>query len=213
MQRYQKQFIQFAIQQHVLQFGDFTLKSGRKSPYFFNAGLFNTGKALKQLGEFYAQAIHESDIQFDILFGPAYKGISLACATAIAFAEQYDQDIPFCFNRKEQKDHGEGGQLIGSPLKGRALLIDDVITAGTAFRESNELISHFPAEICGAMVAIDRQERGQGQASAIVELQAIHNIPIFSIITLSHILDYLTQQPDMKTYVKLIETYQQHYGA
>ena len=171
MQAYQREFIRFAIERGVLRFGEFTLKSGRTSPYFFNAGLFNSGSALAQLGRFYASAVIESGLDFDVIFGPAYKGIPLGAATAIALAEQHQRDLPWCFNRKEAKDHGEGGTLVGAPLTGRVLIVDDVITAGTAIREVMQIIRAQNAEAAGVLIALNRQERGQGELSAIQEVE------------------------------------------
>ncbi|MGL4626852.1 MAG: orotate phosphoribosyltransferase, partial [Plesiomonas shigelloides] len=162
MKAYQREFIEFALRKQVLRFGEFTLKSGRKSPYFFNAGLFNTGRDLAQLGRFYAAALNESGVEFDLLFGPAYKGIPIATTTAVALADHYDRDVPYCFNRKEAKTHGEGGNLVGSALQGRVMLVDDVITAGTAIRESMEIIAANQASLAGVMIALNRMERGQG---------------------------------------------------
>ncbi|MCF5502923.1 orotate phosphoribosyltransferase, partial [Pseudomonas syringae] len=178
MQAYQRDFIRFAIDRGVLRFGEFTLKSGRTSPYFFNAGLFNTGSALAQLGRFYAAAVAESGIRFDVLFGPAYKGIPLASATAVALAEHHGRDLPWCFNRKEAKAHGEGGSLVGSPLAGNVLIIDDVITAGTAIREVMQIIKDQDATAAGVLIALNRQERGNGELSAIQEVERDFGIPV-----------------------------------
>ena len=211
MQDYQQQFIEFAIAHQVLRFGTFTLKSGRQSPYFFNAGLFNTGKILAQLGRFYAAAIEHSTLQFEVLFGPAYKGIPLVAATAIALADQYHHDFPYCFNRKEAKDHGEGGQIVGATLQGRVLLVDDVISAGTAIRESVELIHRHQAQLAGVVIALNRQERGQGQLSAIQEVEQI--CPVVSIIQLDDLIHYLAQQPDQKGVLEAIQRYRDQYGC
>lgn len=211
MQDYQQQFIEFAIAHQVLRFGTFTLKSGRQSPYFFNAGLFNTGKILAQLGRFYAAAIEHSTLQFEVLFGPAYKGIPLVAATAIALADQYHHDFPYFFNRKEAKDHGEGGQIVGATLQGRVLLIDDVISAGTAIRESVELIHRHQAQLAGVVIALNRQERGQGQLSAIQEVEQI--CPVVSIIQLDDLIHYLAQQPDQKGILEAIQRYRDQYGC
>ena len=191
MQAYQREFIQFAIERGVLRFGEFTLKSGRTSPYFFNAGLFNSGLALARLGRFYAAALVDSGIPFDVLFGPAYKGIPLAAATAVALAEQHGQDLPWCFNRKEAKDHGEGGTLVGAPLAGRVLIVDDVITAGTAIREVMQIIHGQAAQAAGVLIALNRQERGQGELSAIQEVERDFQIPVVSIVALDQVLEYL----------------------
>ena len=191
MQPWQKDFIRYAIECEVLRFGDFTLKSGRRSPYFFNTGLFDTGARLDRLGQFYAEALIHSGIQADVLYGPAYKGIPLACSTAIALSRKTGQEIPFAFNRKETKDHGEGGQLVGSPLQGNILILDDVITAGTSVRESVEIIRATGATPCGVLIALDRMEKGQGELSAVEEVAAMFQIPVHSIISLNEILDWL----------------------
>ena len=213
MKNYQKDFIDFAIQAGVLRFGEFTLKSGRTSPYFFNAGLFNTCEHLARLGRCYAQAIVDSGINFDVLFGPAYKGIPLAAAASIALAEQHGKNIPWCFNRKEAKDHGEGGNLVGSPLNGRILVIDDVITAGTAIRESVDIIKSAGAELVGVIIALDRQERGQGARSAIQEVEENLGIKVASIVKLEHLLEYLKIQGGYEDAVAKIESYRDQYGV
>lgn len=212
MSSYSQAFLKFAIEQNVLKFGHFTLKSGRQSPYFFNAGLFNSGKSLAALASFYAQAIQASGLEFDLLFGPAYKGISLAATTSMALFQQYQLDIPFCFNRKEIKDHGEGGVLVGAPLKGKVLLIDDVITAGTAIRESLALIRKHGAEPVGVVVALDRQERGLRNLSAIQELEQQENIKIISISNLSEMMDYLKTQGAFET-LQIVKDYREKYGV
>lgn len=211
MRDYQQQFIEFAITNQVLRFGNFTLKSGRQSPYFFNAGLFNTGKILAQLGRFYAAAIVDSGLQFDQLFGPAYKGIPLVTTTAIALADQYQRDMPYCFNRKEVKDHGEGGQIVGANLQGRVLLVDDVISAGTAIREAMSIIQAHGAELAGVVIALDRQERGQGQLSAIQEVAKI--CPVVSIIQLKHLISYLTEHAEQPEILQAIRAYREQYGC
>jgi orotate phosphoribosyltransferase len=220
MQPYQKEFIALARELGVLRFGDFTLKSGRKSPYFFNAGLFNTGGAAAALGRSYAQAIVNARLTFDMLFGPAYKGIALVTAAAVALAEHHGRDIPFAFNRKEAKDHGEGGTIIGSPLRGRVLVVDDVITAGTAIRESAELIRTAGATLAGVVLALDRQERGQGERSAVQEVTAEFGVPCVSIITLGNLIDALeapetTQDGDRNDRGTLaaLRQYRQRYGV
>jgi len=213
MKDYQNDFIDFAIQAGVLRFGEFTLKSGRTSPYFFNAGLFNTGEHLAKLGRCYAQAIVDSGIDFDVLFGPAYKGIPLAAAASIALAEQHGKNIPWCFNRKEAKDHGEGGNLVGSPLNGRILVIDDVITAGTAIRESVDIIKSAGAELVGVVIALDRQERGQGERSAIQEVEENLGINVASIVKLEHLLEYLKMHSGYEDAVAMIESYRDQYGV
>ena len=212
MKTYQHEFIDFAIGAGVLRFGEFTLKSGRTSPYFFNAGLFNTGEHLARLGRFYARAIAESDIAFDVLFGPAYKGIPLAAAASIALADHHDRNVPWCFNRKEAKDHGEGGNLVGAGLEGNILVIDDVITAGTAIRESVDIIGAAGATLAGVVIALDRQERGTGQQSAIQEIEASYGITVASIIKLADLLDYLREQPGQDEAVARIEAYRDTYG-
>ena len=212
MKTYQHEFIDFAIGAGVLRFGEFTLKSGRTSPYFFNAGLFNTGEHLARLGRFYARAIAESDIAFDVLFGPAYKGIPLAAAASIALADHHDRNVPWCFNRKEAKDHGEGGNLVGAGLEGNILVIDDVITAGTAIRESVDIIGAAGATLAGVVIALDRQERGTGQQSAIQEIEASYGITVASIIKLADLLDYLREQPGLVEAVARIEADRETYG-
>ncbi|RMQ36076.1 Orotate phosphoribosyltransferase [Pseudomonas amygdali pv. mori] len=212
MQAYQRDFIRFAIDRGVLRFGEFTLKSGRTSPYFFNAGLFNTGSALAQLGRFYAAAVVESGIAFDVLFGPAYKGIPLASATAVALAEHHDRDLPWCFNRKEAKAHGEGGSLVGSPLAGNVLSIDDVITAGTAIREVMQIIKDQNATAAGVLIALNRQERGNGELSAIQEVERDFGIPVVSIVSLNQVLEFLADDPQLKQHLPAVEAYRAQYG-
>jgi orotate phosphoribosyltransferase len=191
MRAWQKEFIEMILAKQVLRFGVFTLKSGRTSPYFFNAGLINDGASLAKLGSCYAQALIEAGLAFDMLFGPAYKGIPLAAATAVAFAEHHRRNVPIAYNRKEAKPHGEGGVLVGAPLDGRVLVVDDVITAGTAVRESIAIIRTAGATPAGVVLALDRQERGQGQLSAVQEIQSMHGIPVIRIITLDHLIEYL----------------------
>ena len=193
---YQYEFIEFAIEAGVLRFGDFTLKSGRVSPYFFNAGLFNTGRQLARLGRFYAQAIVDSRIRFEVLFGPAYKGIPLAAAAGIALADHHDRNVPWCFNRKEAKDHGEGGNLVGAGLSGGVLIIDDVITAGTAIRESVDIIQAAGAVPAGVVIALDRQERGRDARSAIQEVEETLGVRVISIMKLEHLVQYLLDRAD-----------------
>lgn len=212
MESYRKTFIDLALTHQVLRFGDFTLKSGRNSPYFFNAGQFNTGESLKILGECYAAAIMQSSLSFDTLFGPAYKGIPLATATAIALFEQYQCNTPYCFNRKEAKDHGEGGIIVGAPLRGRTLIIDDVVTAGTAIRESLQIIQNANATVAGIIVALDRQEKGQGELSAIQEIESTLQVNVTSIITFSHIMEYIENEPQFSAYRQPMATYRQQYG-
>ncbi len=213
MKDWQRQFIDFAISKHVLRFGEFTLKSGRKSPYFFNAGLFNSGMDLARLGQFYAQALVESAIDYDVVFGPAYKGIPIASATVVSLALQHRIDMPYCFNRKEVKDHGEGGVLVGSPLQGRVMLVDDVITAGTAIRGSMQLIAQHQARLAGVVIALDRQERGQSQLSAIQEIERDYQCRILALITLKDLIDYLSELPDMAQHLAEMQAYQQQYGV
>lgn len=213
MKPYQQQFIDFALQTGVLRFGSFTLKSGRISPYFFNSGLFNTGVSLARLGRFYAQAISESQLDFDVLFGPAYKGIPLASTTVIALADHHQRDVPYIFNRKEVKDHGEGGQLVGADLSGKVLIIDDVISAGTSVRESVDIIKTAAATPAGVIIALDRQEHGQNTLSAIQEVEAEHNIPVVSIICLDDLLNYLQNNTELVEYLPAVECYRQQYGV
>ncbi|OOE68649.1 orotate phosphoribosyltransferase [Salinivibrio kushneri] len=212
MKAYQRQFIEFALEREVLKFGEFTLKSGRKSPYFFNAGLFNTGRDLAKLGEFYAAALMDAGIDYDVLFGPAYKGIPIATTTAVALAMHHDVDTPYCFNRKEAKDHGEGGNLVGSALSGRVMLVDDVITAGTAIRESMTLIQTQGAQLAGVLVAIDRQERGQGELSAIQEVERDFGCQVVSIISLADLVTYLEQSQADPAQLAAVKAYQASYG-
>ena len=196
MRSHQKEFIEMILARQVLRFGDFTLKSGRTSPYFFNAGLINDGGSLASLGACYAQAIFEAGVPFDMIFGPAYKGIPLAVATAVAFAERHRRNVPIAYNRKEAKAHGEGGNLIGAPLEGRVLIVDDVLTAGTAVRESIGLIKAAGASPAGVVLALDRQERGQGPRSAVQEIQSAFGIPVIRIITLDNLIEYLEAGDD-----------------
>ncbi|MBJ9974572.1 orotate phosphoribosyltransferase [Pseudomonas sp. S75] len=212
MQPYQRDFIRFAIDRGVLRFGEFTLKSGRTSPYFFNAGLFNSGSALAQLGRCYAAAIVDSTIPFDVLFGPAYKGIPLAAATAVALAEQHGLDVPWCFNRKEAKDHGEGGSLVGAPLAGEVLIIDDVITAGTAIREVMQIIQAQQARAAGVLIALNREERGNGELSAIQEVERDFGVPVVSIVSLTQVLEFLADDPQLKQHLPAVEAYRAQYG-
>jgi orotate phosphoribosyltransferase len=210
---YQYEFIEFAIEAGVLSFGDFTLKSGRVSPYFFNAGLFNTGRQLARLGRFYAQAIVDSRIRFDVLFGPAYKGIPLAATAGIALADHHDRNVPWCFNRKEAKDHGEGGNLVGAGLTGNVLIIDDVITAGTAIRESVDIIQAAGATPAGVVIALDRQERGRDARSAIQEVEETLGIRVISIVKLEHLAQYLQDRTDRAEEVEKILAYRAQYGV
>lgn len=213
MEQYQKEFIEFAIEKQVLRFGEFTLKSGRISPYFFNTGLFNDGKSLAELGKYYAQAVKHSGIEFDMIFGPAYKGIPLASTMAIAFQEQHQTSYPFCFNRKEVKDHGEGDLTFGADINGRIMIIDDVISAGTAIRESMDIITSKGGTTVAAVVAVDRQERGQGDLSAIQEVEQQYQIKVISIISLENIITYLQNHGESQTHIDAIYEYKQQYGT
>ncbi len=210
---YNSEFLQFALEQGVLRFGEFTLKSGRISPYFFNAGLFNSGAAMARLGGFYAQAIQGSGLAFDMLFGPAYKGIPLAVATAIALAAEHGRDVPYAFNRKQVKDHGEGGNLVGAPLAGRVLIVDDVITAGTAVREAVTIIRSARAQPVGMAIALDRQERGQGTQSAIQEVESELGIQVLNIATLDDLLSFVQGQATLADNLHAIQAYQEQYGV
>jgi orotate phosphoribosyltransferase len=207
-----QEFIAFAVEKEVLRFGEFKTKAGRLSPYFFNAGLFNDGDSLMKLGEFYAAAIKNSGIEFDMLFGPAYKGITLVASIAIAFAKN-GHNIPYAYNRKEAKDHGEGGMIVGSPLKGRVLIIDDVISAGTSVRESVELIAANGAKACGVAIAIDRQEKGLGELSAVQEVVKNNQIPVCAIANLSDLMDFLQNQPNMAQNLLTVKAYRQQFGV
>ena len=214
MQAYQTEFIELARRCDVLKFGEFTLKSGRTSPYFFNAGAFDSGVALAVLGRCYAQCITDSGVQFDVLLGPAYKGIPLAAATAIALADHHDMDVPFAYNRKEAKAHGEGGILVGAPLQGRVLVIDDVITAGTAVREVIGMIGDAGAELAGVVIGLDRQERGAGELSAIQEVERAHGVPVLSIITMAHLINYLeTSRDGAGDALAAMKRYRGQYGV
>lgn len=213
MHDYQREFIEFALDHEVLRFGEFTLKSGRTSPYFFNAGLFNTGERLAELGRFYAEAIVDSGVEFDVLLGPAYKGIPIASAAAVQLAVQHDRDVPWCFNRKEAKDHGEGGLVVGSPLEGRVLVVDDVITAGTAIREVMELVDSAGAQVAGIIVAVDRQERGMGELSAIQEVERDFGVTVTAIVTLSQIIEYVEDTGRHSEYLAAVRAYRDEYGV
>jgi orotate phosphoribosyltransferase len=214
MEEYQREFIELARRYDVLRFGRFTLKSGRVSPYFFNAGAFNSGGALAALGRHYARCIVDAGIDFDVLFGPAYKGIPLASATAVALADLHGRDVPFAYNRKEAKDHGEGGMLVGAPLRGRVLVIDDVITAGTAVGEVITLIEAARAQLAGVVIGLDRRERGRGERSAVQEIEAEHGVPVLSIVHMGHLIDYLASAegvPDDA--LAAMEDYRARYGV
>ena len=212
MYAFRQDFIHFAVEQKVLRFGEFQTKAGRLSPYFFNSGLFQDGAALRALCQFYAQAILASKVEFDMLFGPAYKGIPLVAGTAIALAEQA-RNVPYCFNRKEAKDHGEGGTTVGATLQGRVLIIDDVISAGTSVRESIELIRLAGATPCGVVIALDRMEHGQGDLSAVQEVQRSYGIPVVSIAALDDLLGYLQGQPEMVQNLQAVQSYRDRYGV
>jgi len=212
MQRYQRNFFDFAIRHGVLRFGAFTLKSGRHSPYFFNSGLFNSGQAIAELGRYYAAAIVDSGVEFDMLYGPAYKGIPLAVATAIGLNDQHQRSLPYAFNRKEAKSHGEGGNIVGAKLSGRVLIIDDVISAGTSVRESTHIIEQAAAKVAGVVIALDRQERGTGSLSAIQEVEQTLGVKVISIACLETLICYLEEKPGMATELASIRSYQAEYG-
>ncbi|MDO6764308.1 orotate phosphoribosyltransferase [Agarivorans sp. 1_MG-2023] len=212
MKAYQREFIEFALAKGVLKFGEFTLKSGRTSPYFFNAGLFNTGRDLNRLGKFYAAALQDSNIDYDLVFGPAYKGIPIATTTVVALDEHHGKDVPYCFNRKEAKTHGEGGSLVGSELAGKIMLVDDVITAGTAIRESMDIINAHNAELAGVLIALDRQEKGKGELSAIQEVERDYSATVISIVKLADLITYLEEQGDNQTALAAVSAYREQYG-
>jgi len=212
MKDYQIEFIEFALEKQVLKFGEFTLKSGRTSPYFFNAGLFNTGRDLARLGRFYAAALEDAAIEYDVLFGPAYKGIPIATTTAVALADHHDKDVPYCFNRKEKKAHGEGGTLVGSELKGKIMLVDDVITAGTAIRESMEIIAQNGADLSGVLIALDRQEKGKAELSAIQEVERDFGTKVVSIVKLADLISYLESKGTMDEHLESVKAYRDQYG-
>lgn len=213
MHAYQQDFIELALERGVLRFGEFTLKSGRRSPYFFNLGQIASGTGLARLGAAYAARLMDDALHVDMLFGPAYKGIPLAAASAVALAEKHDRDLPFAYNRKEAKDHGEGGMLVGAPLSGRVLIVDDVITAGTAVRQSLALIREHGATPAGVLVALDRQERGQGELSAAQEIGREHGIPVLAIAGLAEVMDYAASQPQMTTEHARLAAYREQYGV
>ena len=209
---FRQEFIEFALNQNVLRFGEFKTKAGRLSPYFFNAGLFDDGASLDRISQFYAMAILASGTPVDMLFGPAYKGIPLVSVSALALART-GHNLPFAFNRKEAKDHGEGGTIIGSPLAGRVLIIDDVISAGTSVRESVELIRQAGATPCGVVIALDRMERGQGQLSAVQEVGRDYGLPVIAVASLDDLMTFLTDRPDFKDYATAVARYRQEYGV
>ncbi len=214
MKDYKQAFVEFLYLNGALLFGDFTLKSGRKSPYFFNMGLFNSGANLMKLGDFYAAALQEHDLQYDVLFGPAYKGIPLVSATTIGLYNRFQLDVPYCFNRKEKKTHGgDPGVFVGAPLKGNIVMVDDVITAGTTVRETLELIRGLPVTLVGIFIAFDRQERGQGQLSAVQEIVQTYQIPVHSIINLQDVIKYMHTHANLSQYIPAVESYQSAYGC
>lgn len=213
MQEYRQQFIRFCLDRGVLRFGEFTLKSGRVSPYFFNAGLFNTGGAVLELGRYYARALADSGLDYDLLFGPAYKGIPLVTACAAALADRHGRDVPFAFNRKEVKAHGEGGRIVGAPLSGRVMVVDDVITAGTAIRESEEIIRGAGAEAVGVLIALDRQERGRGELSAVQEVESSLGAPVISIIGLADLIAHLEASGGHGGHLEAVRAYRERFGV
>lgn len=213
MHPYQHDFIDFILSTNVLRFGEFTLKSGRTSPYFFNAGLFNSGSSLAKLGQFYAQAIAQCGVDYDILFGPAYKGIPLVSAASIALAEHHQQDRPFAFNRKEAKTHGEGGSIVGTPLSGKILIVDDVITAGTAIRESIEIIRAAGATPSGVVIALDRMEKGTGEKSSVQEVEDSFGIPVIPIVTMAHLIHHIEAHPVLHAHLQAMQQYRHTYGV
>ena len=214
MENYKQKFIEMSIQIGALKFGEFELKSGRISPYFFNMGLFSTGQALKNIGDFYASALEESNIEFDMLFGPAYKGIPLASVMSASLFMNHDKDVPFVYNRKEKKDHGEGGRIVGPPLSGKIVIVDDVITAGTAIKEASQIIRETGAEISGIIIAIDRQEKGAGEYSAVQEASSKLGVPVISIVNLDQILAFVkNSSSELEDHVEAIESYRKEYGA
>ena len=213
MRAYKQEFLDLALELGALRFGEFTLKSGRSSPYFFNTGLFSNGYAAAKLGRYYASAIMESEIEFDMLFGPAYKGIPLVTLASAALAEHHDVDVPYTFDRKEAKDHGEGGLVVGAPLSGRVLIVDDVITAGTAAHEAHRLITSAGAEPVGLVISLDREEVGQGARSAVQELEQELGIPVISIVRLGDVIDLLEDSDEFGTYLAAVVAYQEKYGV
>ena|SRR3990167_9863540 len=212
MRNLQQKFIDFLIEHDALKFGEFTLKSGRKSPYFFNLGVFHTGKSLSKLGEFYAETLQNSRMHCDVLFGPAYKGIPLVTATSVILFEKFNKNMPYCFNRKEKKDHGDEGNFVGAELSGNAVMLDDVITAGTTVREIMSLLKKTDAHLSGIIIAFDRQERGEGKFSAVQEAVKTYGVPVQSIITLSDVVQYLSGRKEFKSQLLAIEEYRKMYG-
>ncbi|MGB0712080.1 MAG: orotate phosphoribosyltransferase [Gammaproteobacteria bacterium] len=213
MQPYKKEFLEFALGRDVLRFGEFTLKSGRISPYFFNAGLFNTGESLARLGRYYADAIVASGLEWDMLYGPAYKGIPLASAIAIALSDHHGRDVPYAFNRKEAKDHGEGGTIVGAPIAGRVLIVDDVISAGTSVRESIDLINAHGGTPAGVAIALDRQERGQGETSAVQEVEGRFGLQVIHIAAMVDLIEFLEQRPGGEADLERVRAYRDTYGV
>lgn len=214
MENYKQKFIEMSIQIGALKFGEFELKSGRVSPYFFNMGLFSTGQTIKNIGNFYASALEESNIEFDMLFGPAYKGITLTSVMSASLFMNHDKDVPFVYNRKEKKDHGEGGQIVGPSLSGKIVIVDDVITAGTAIKEASQIIREAGAEISGIIIAIDRQEKGAGEYSAVQEVSSKLGVPVISIVNLDQILAFVkNSSSELEDHVEAIENYRKEYGA
>ena len=214
MENYKQKFIEMSIQIGALKFGEFELKSGRVSPYFFNMGLFSTGQTIKNIGDFYASALEESNIEFDMLFGPAYKGIPLTSVMSASLFMNHDKDVPFVYNRKEKKDHGEGGQIVGPSLSGKIVIVDDVITAGTAIKEASQIIREAGAEISGIIIAIDRQEKGAGEYSAVQEVSSKLGVPVISIVNLDQILAFVkNSSSELEDHVEAIENYRKEYGA
>jgi len=213
MENYKQEFIKFSLNQGVLKFGEFELKSGRISPYFFNMGLFNTGSTIAKLGDFYAQALVNKEKNFDLLFGPAYKGIPIVTSLASSLSKNHNINKPFTFNRKEAKDHGEKGQLVGAPIEGKVLIVDDVITAGTAIHEASNLISELNGEVVGILISLDRQEKGQGELSAVEEVSQTLNVPVISIVTLNDIIEYIIDDGgDLNKFLDQIRNYREQYG-
>lgn len=213
MRAYKREFLDLALELGVLRFGEFTLKSGRISPYFFNAGLFSSGYAAAKLGRYYASAIAESEVKFDMLFGPAYKGIPLTALAAAALAEHHDIDVPYAYNRKEAKSHGEGGSIIGAPLSGKVLIVDDVITAGTAVREAQKIVSAAGAVVAGLIISLDRQEIGKDSRSAVQELEQTLRIPVISILQLEDLVDMLEESTEYTEFLEPVVNYRKKYGA